>query len=262
MVMISTIFNTVLLNPIFNFMVLLYRTTGNLGITIIAFTLITRVAMLPITIPQIKMTKKQRNLQPELDKIKKKFKHDKKKLAEEQMALFRKHKISPSTGCITTIITIILMLAIYRSVSTLTTITDVSVINNKVYSENMRFASDEFINTSFLYLDLAKPDPYLVVTLLAVALQFLYTKMLMPVTKATDKAVKKTPGQSDDIMQSMQKQNMYIMPFMFLIFGLTLPSGVIIYITTSTLIQFAQTVYFNGLGGLEPMLKKLKLIKG
>jgi membrane protein insertase Oxa1/YidC/SpoIIIJ len=125
----------------------------------------------------------------------------------------------------------------------------------------MKFTDTETINTSFLYLDLAKPDPYLIVTLLAVALQFFYTKMLMPVTKEADKAVKKTPGQTDDIMQSMQKQNMYIMPFMFLIFGLTLPSGVIIYITTSTLIQFAQTIYYNGVGGLEPMLKKIKVIK-
>ncbi len=249
------------MTPIFNFLVLLYRTTGSLGFSIILFTIISKTALIPLTIPQLKMTKKQRNLQPELEKIKKKYKYDKQKQAEMQISLFKKHGINPGMGCVTTIITIILMLAGYRSVSTFTTTTDINLINERVYSENMKFASDETINTSFSYLDLSKPDPYLIVTLFSVALQFLYTKMLMPFTKESEKAVKKTPQQSDDIMQSMQKQNLYIMPLMFLVFGITLPSGVILYISISTLFQFLQTFYYNGPGGLTPLLNKLKTIK-
>jgi len=62
-------------------------------------------------------------------------------------------------------------------------------------------------------------------------------------------------------MQSMQKQNMYIMPIMYFIFGLTLPSGVMIYILVSTVFQIVQTYYYSGWGGLKPWINKLKFVK-
>jgi hypothetical protein len=51
------------------------------------------------------------------------------------------------------------------------------------------------------------------------------------------------------------------MPIMFFMFGLTLPSGAMLYILTSTLFQIVQTYYFNGWGGLEPWAKKAGLVK-
>lgn len=255
------IWETILLNPIFNVLVGLYRLTGNLGFSIIIFTIIARFVVLPATIPSIKMSKKQRDIQPELDKIKAKYQYDKQKQAEMQMALLKKHGINPGAGCLTTIITIILMLAVYRSISTFTLSKDINEINNRIYFENMRIVSNDSINTKFLYLDLTKPDQFLVTTLLVVVLQFLATKMIMPYSKISEKAVKKTPDQTDDIMQAMQKQNLYMMPLMFLFFGLTLPSGVMIYILTSTIFQIAQTYYFNGWGGLKPWINKIKFVK-
>jgi len=71
--------NTILINPIFNFLIALYRLTGNLGISIILFTVIAKAILIPVTLPSIKMAKKQRDIQPELEKINQKFKYDKKK---------------------------------------------------------------------------------------------------------------------------------------------------------------------------------------
>jgi membrane protein insertase Oxa1/YidC/SpoIIIJ len=84
---------------------------------------------------------------------------------------------------------------------------------------------------------------------------------MMPYSKVSSKAVKQTPGQADDIMQSMQKQNLYVMPVMFLIFGLKLPAGVMLYIFISTLFQIGQTYYFSGWGGLKSWIVKLKFGK-
>ena len=207
------------------------------------------------------MNKKQRDIQPEIDKIRKKFKHDKKKQADMQMQLFKKHGINPGTGCITTIITFILLIAVYRAITTFTTATDLSFLNNKIYFENLNFGPEEMLNTNFLYLDLTKPDPYLIVTLITVGLQFLASKMMLPFSKKSEKLAKKTPGQADDLMASMQKQNMYVMPVMFFIFGLTLPSGVMLYIMISTLFQIGQTYHFSGWGGLKPWIEKLKSVK-
>ena len=60
------IWQTFLFNPIFNLLVALYQTTDSLGISIIGFTLVARAILLPVSIPQIKMSKKQRDLQPEI----------------------------------------------------------------------------------------------------------------------------------------------------------------------------------------------------
>jgi len=207
------------------------------------------------------MSQKQRDIQPELNKIKEKYSYDKKKLAEMQMALFKQHGINPGAGCLTTILTFVLMIAIYRVVSMFTINPDINVLNTHIYSESFKFLSNETINTNFLYLNLAKPDPYLIVTIIAVGLQFLATKMLMPYAQVEEKAATKTPSKADDMMASFQKQNLYMMPIMFFIFGLTLPSGVMLYIITTTLFQIIQTYLSSGWGGLKPWINKIKFAK-
>lgn len=257
----SQIWDTVILNPIFNVLVIFYQLTSNLGISIVLFTTVLRLILIPLTLPQIKMSQKQRDIQPELNKIKEKFKYDKKKQAEMQMELFKQHGINPGTGCLTTILTFVLMIGIYRAVMMFTVNPDINMMNTRIYSEQYRFSASEAVNTKFLYLNLAKPDPYLFLTIFAVALQFLATKMLMPYSEISEKAAKQTPDKKDDFMANFQKQNLFMMPVMFFIFGLTLPSGVMLYIATTTLFQIVQTYISSGWGGLKPWINKVKFVK-
>lgn len=268
---------TIILNPIFNVLVIIHYFVGSLGLSIILFTLIIKSAMIPITLPSIKMSKKQRDIQPEIQKIKEKYKYDQKKMAQMQMEVMKRHGINPASGCLTTIVTIIFMIAVYRSVITMTNGSSIEELNSHIYFDYFKFSQEKVINTDFLTVDLSKgvyvksenegeADLFqigaFIITLMAVGFQFLATKMMMPFSKMTDKIVKKTPSGTDDMMQAMQKQNLYIMPMMFFIFGLTLPAGVMIYIVVSTLFQIAQTYFFTGWGGLEPWAAKLGLIKG
>ncbi len=268
---------TIILNPIFNVLVIIHYFVGNLGFSIILFTLIIKSVMIPITLPSIKMSKKQRDIQPEIQKIKEKYKYDQKKMAQMQMEVMKRHGINPASGCLTTIVTIIFMIAVYRSVITMTNGSSIDELNSHIYFDYFKFDQEKVINTNFLTVDLSKgvyikaenegeADLFqigaFIITLMAVGFQFLATKMMMPFSKMTDKIVKKTPSGTDDMMQAMQKQNLYIMPMMFFIFGLTLPAGVMIYIVVSTLFQIAQTYFFTGWGGLEPWAAKLGLIKG
>ncbi|MFZ2664342.1 MAG: YidC/Oxa1 family membrane protein insertase [Patescibacteria group bacterium] len=255
--------NTIIINPILNLLVALYRLTGgNLGVAIISFTLVIKSLLIPATIPTLKMAKKQNDIQPELEKIKQKFKYDKKKQAELQMELFKKHGINPASGCVTTIITYVIMIAIYRVISMFTMTEALAPLNDRIYLNSLKFGVHEVLNTRFLYLgDLTKPDPYLVITILTVVFQFIATKMMMPYSKISSKAVKQTPGQADDMVQAMQKQNLYVMPIMFFIFGLKLPAGVMLYILTSTIFQIGQTYHFSGWGGLKSWINKLKFGK-
>jgi YidC/Oxa1 family membrane protein insertase len=74
----NELWNTAILNPIFNVLAVLYQWTSNLGVSIILFTTVLKIVLIPLTLPQIKMSEKQRDIQPELKKIKEKFKYDKK----------------------------------------------------------------------------------------------------------------------------------------------------------------------------------------
>ena len=91
----SVIWTTILVNPIFNLLALMYYLTQSLGISIILLTVAIRTILIPFVIPSMKTMKKQRDLQPEIDALKKKYKYDKKKQAEMQMELFKRHGLNP-----------------------------------------------------------------------------------------------------------------------------------------------------------------------
>jgi YidC/Oxa1 family membrane protein insertase len=259
--MIGTLWNLILINPILNALVFLNDFTGNLGIALIIFTIFMKLITLPATLPAMKMAKKQKDIQPELNKIKEKFKYDKKKQAELQMELFKKHGINPAGGCLTTIVTLFLMIAVYRVVVMFTGNVNINDINARMYFPSFRIENVSEIKTQFTYLNLSKPDPLFITPIIAAILQFLATKMMLPLQKDMEKNAKQTPEKEDDMMVAMQQQNLYLMPIMFFMFGLTLPSGAMLYILTSTLFQIVQTYYFNGWGGLEPWAKKAGLVK-
>ena len=65
----------------------------NLGLAIIALTIILKTILLPITLHSLKATEKIKRIQPELNKLKNKHKKDPKKLQQAQMELFKKHKV-------------------------------------------------------------------------------------------------------------------------------------------------------------------------
>jgi len=256
--MLGTIWQTILVTPLFNLLVILYQWVGNLGIAIVLLTLIIRTVLLPVMLPSMKNMKKQKALNPELEKLKKKFKYDKKKLAEKQMELFKEHGINPASGCLTQIITILILFALYGVIRKFTTTENVSEINDLLYFTFLKFKDGVIVNTKFLYLDLAKPDPYFIFAILSGALQFLSSKMTMVYAKIGEKAAKETPEKTDDMAYNMQQQMLYTMPIMNVIVGVTLPSGIVLYMVTATIFSIVQNVILNGFEGLEPLVNLVK----
>lgn len=259
--MLGTLWNTALVNPILNTLVYIYQLVGNLGVAIIILTVLIRIILIPVTIPSLKAIKKQRDLQPELDKLKKKFGHDKKKMAELQMELFNKHGINPASGCLTQIAMIVVLIALYGVIRMFSVNIDVNDINSRIYFVFMKLASLESISTSFLYLNLGKPDPFFVLAILSGVTQFIQSKMMMPYIDQAEKAAAITPDKKDDMAYNLQQQMLYTMPVMNFVIGITLPAGVVLYILTTTIFSLVQTYFVSGLGGLTPWIRKLKLDK-
>lgn len=114
-----TSFFGMLLNYIFEFVVLVMPApVATLGISIIVFTIITRLLMTPLQIMQQRTTKGMAIIQPELEKLQNKYK-DKKdsesqaKYSAEMQALYKKHKINPLAGCLPLIIQLPLIMALF-----------------------------------------------------------------------------------------------------------------------------------------------------
>jgi YidC/Oxa1 family membrane protein insertase len=254
----SAIWNTILVNPLLNILVFFYVITGsNMGVAIILLTVVIRSLLIPVVLPSIKNMQKQRDLQPEIEKLKKKFKNDKQKVAQAQMELFKKHGLNPASGCVTQIAMVVVLIALYNVIRRFSGEIDLEAINNLIYFVSLKFAENATVNTSFLYMDLAIPDPYYVLPVLAGIFQFFASKMMQPYVEKGGKAAKKTPDRKDDLAYNMQEQMLYLMPIMTVIISIKLPAGASLYLLVTTLFSMIQQYFVSGLGGLKPWITKI-----
>jgi len=91
----------------------LYTLVGNYGWSIILFSVLVKVIMLPISIKQQKAMKKNEKIQQEMKQIQFKYKNDPEKMNQEVMALYKREGASPFSGCLSSIIQIILLFSVF-----------------------------------------------------------------------------------------------------------------------------------------------------
>ena len=91
----------------------IYDIVCNYGWAIILFTILVKIVLLPISIKQQKTMKKSAKLQAEVKNIQFKYKNDPQKMNSEIMSLYKSEKMSPLSGCLSTIIQVILLLSIF-----------------------------------------------------------------------------------------------------------------------------------------------------
>ena len=95
----------------------LYNLINNYGLAIIIFSFLLRLILLPFTIKQQKTTKLQFKIQEESKAIQKKYKNDPETMNNEIMALYKRNNISPLSGCLSSILQIFVILAVFFVVS-------------------------------------------------------------------------------------------------------------------------------------------------
>ena len=88
-------------------------TFENYGFALILFTLLTRLAMLPLTIKQYQGTAKMQKLNPRLEELKRQYGTDKKRLQEETMKLYQEEKVNPAGGCLPLLIQFPILFSLY-----------------------------------------------------------------------------------------------------------------------------------------------------
>ena len=95
----------------------LYELVSNYGIAIILFSVLLRIILLPITFKQQKSMEKTNKIQGELKSLQFKYKNNPEMLNKETMELYKREKISPFSGCLSAILQIIIILAVFYLVS-------------------------------------------------------------------------------------------------------------------------------------------------
>jgi YidC/Oxa1 family membrane protein insertase len=196
-------FFAVIAKVLVGFLLTVHGVIPNWGIAIIILTLTARTLLFPLAIPSIRSMIKMRELKPELDAITAKFKDDAQARGLAQMELWRKHKVNPLKGCLPQLASMPVWFALYTTLQT----------------------AVELYNIPFLWFpDLSMPDPYFVLPFIIGATSFIQQRMM--------------PMQGGDPAQ--QKMMLYMMPAMFTVFMLFLPSGLGVYMFTNGVLGIIQ----------------------
>lgn len=185
-----------------------YKMTEDLGfpsygIAIIVLTIIIKTLLLPLALKQIRSMKAMQAIQPEMQKIQKKYKNDPQKLREEMGKLYKENGASPLSGCLPLLIQMPFLVSIYYALQ--------------------GFAYDP-AHESFLWLEsLAVPDETYILPVLSAASTFIISWQTTP---------KDAP--------SNQKTMLLMMPIMIGWMSLNFPSGLVIYWIVCNLYQLVQ----------------------
>lgn len=180
---------------------------GQYGLAVLVMVIIVRTLILPLTIKQVKSSRAMQAIQPELEKIKKKYKDEPEKVQQETMRLFQENKVNPMAGCLPLIVQMPIFIALYNSI---------------YYNPDLRLHD-------FLWLQLGKPDHLFILPLLAAATTFIQTRMM----------TKMNPVQQQGPMQFM----MMVYPILIFIMSYNFPSALPLYWFYSNLYTIIQNYF-------------------
>ncbi|MBN1138166.1 MAG: membrane protein insertase YidC [Anaerolineae bacterium] len=243
---IGDIFNTFFLQPMLNALLWLYSVVGNqFWLAIIIFTVLIRVLMTPLMLPQQRQAKKMQDLQPQLKELQKKYGKDRERMAQEQMKLYREAGASPLGGCLPMLIQFPIWIGLWQSINQALGHQPLQLLG---LSQNMygplrqMISADVPLNRFFLGMDLSvEPSvlgglTYLLPVLVAFTM-WLQSKMA-------------TPAGGDPQMASMNQSMTVMMPVMFGFFSLNFSTGLSLYFVVSNVIGIITQGFISGWKGL------------
>ena len=132
---------------------LLYNIVGNYGWAIILFSILVKVVMIPLSIKQQRTMKKNEKIQGELKQIQFKYKNEPEKLNQEMMDLYKREGMSPFSGCLSSIIQIILLFSVFLLVRQ--PLTYMEKMNQDVISKMEQIVTENDSNSKTAYQEIA-----------------------------------------------------------------------------------------------------------
>jgi len=181
------------------------------GLSILLMTIIIRFLILPLTLKQYRSSRAMQALQPELLKLREKYKNDQQKYQQEMMKIYQENNINPLAGCLPILIQMPILLALYNAI----------MYNPAIRGEH----------SSFLWMDLSEPDKLYILPVLAALTTYIQQKMV-----------------SSQVPNNPMQGIMIIFPIMIFIMSMSFPSALPLYWVYSNLFTLVQTYFIYGIG--------------
>lgn len=225
-----------LLGPVLGY---IFSVVENYALSIVLFTILIKLFLMPLTYRQIVAMKEMQKIQPELKKLQDKYHNDKETLNIKTMELYKEHKVNPFASCLPILVQMPILLGMFEALR--------DPMKFVFTNPAIRELGQAAITTPFLWMqNLTVPDTMYnlmqtsefyksmpgVLPFLAAALTYLQTKTM------------NTAGQADN--PTMRTMNI-MMPLMILYFGITMSAGLTLYWVVSTLFQIVQQVVMTRL---------------
>jgi YidC/Oxa1 family membrane protein insertase len=230
--------------PLANFILLLYTFLGqNTVVAIAVLTFIINMAMLPLNLSQQRSARKMQELQPEMEKLKKKYGKDQERLSQETMKLYKEKGINPMGGCLPLLIQMPIWFGLLAAIRYCipSTPLDLFQFSQNIYHWLPGVIGIVPLQSTFLGMDLGLPPSMAQwwsysLPLLVGLTSWLQQKLLSPSTPSSPASSDSPPSQTE----MMSKQMQIMMPLMFMMFTLSYATGLSIYFIISSLIRIAQ----------------------
>src|SRR3989344_2802769 len=229
--MISTIFHTILYQPLLNALVFItsYIPGADIGIAVIVLTLIVKFILLPLTHKQIVTQRKMKSVENELKGLREKHKGNKEEETKAMLALYKQHGINPFAGFALIFVQIPILLALFW------VFTDGIPLKTELLYSFVHLP--ENINPLFLgLLDLSAKSIWF--ALIVGASQYFQITLSLPPSPKHNPADGK-PSFSEELGRSMSTNMRYVMPVFVAVIAMGFPAVVALYWLTSNLFQIA-----------------------
>jgi YidC/Oxa1 family membrane protein insertase len=228
-------------NPMLNILLGLYAVLfHNFGLTILVFTILVRLAILPLTLRQLHSAKSMSSLQPKMQELQRRYGQDRERLSKETWALYREHGVNPAGCALPMLIQMPIWIGLYQAI--LFTLGDrpESLLALADHMYPLQFLDRLVpVNSSFLWLNLAHPDPTYIIAVLVGVSAFVQQKMT-------------TMPSNDPSQAQMNRMMTWMMPLMYGYFTVVVSSGLALYWLISNIVGIAIQYFVTGWGTLIP----------
>jgi len=219
-----------------NTLLLLYGLSfKNFGVAIVLFTILIRGLLMPLTIKQSRQMKGMSALQPKIKVIQEKYVGNKQRQSQETMKLYKDNGVSP-IGCLGPMfIQMPIWIGLYQAILQTVPTTPESLVSLGAHLYGWLPIVNQVIplDSSFLWLNLANPDPLPILPVLVGASMFVMQKMTaMPA--------------SDPRQASTNRMMLWMMPLMFGFFSMQFPSGLAVYWVVSNIVGIVIQGFITG----------------
>jgi len=206
--------------PLLHLLSFLDSFTGNYGVAIILLTLGIKILFIPLTQRSFRSMREMQKLQPQMAKIRERFKDDSEQMNKEIMELYRRHKVNPLGGCLPMVLQIPVFIGLYQA------------LQNSVELRHAPFML--WIN------DLSAPD-----RLGSIQLPFVQHPGVPVLTLLMGGSMFVQQWMTPSAGDPSQQKAMMFMPLMFTFMFVNFPSGLALYWLVNNLLTIAQQYYMN-----------------